>query len=83
MAREKKKALSAIADTADNTKKLRATGAAFYLAADAWFANAWTAGTEAYADRSLIDEPKLKAAKKAFKTEGKAFAKAMKKLKIK
>ena len=83
LAREKNAAKNAVTDDDRKTKKLRADASAFYAAVDTWFTAAWTPGVEAYADRSLIDEPKLKAAKMAFKTEGKAFDKAMKKLRVK
>jgi hypothetical protein len=83
LAREKKAVMNAVAESDSKTKSLRSLGANFYEATDTWFTNAWTLGVESYADRSLIDEPKLKAAKKAFKKEGKAFDKAMRRLKVK
>ena len=82
LAREKKAVMNAVAANDSKTKSLRSLGANFYEATDTWFTNAWTLGVDSYADRSLIDEPKLKAAKKAFKKEGKAFDKAMRRLKI-
>ena len=82
LARQKKTMNQARLADSKATQAMRKKTKAFYEACDTWFATAWDTGIQAYADRSLIDEPKLKAAKKAFKTESKAFERAVRKLKL-
>ena len=55
---------------------------AYFAAVDAYVAGGWKVGMAAFEDKSLIDEPKLKAGVDGFKKSKKAFERSLKKIKL-
>ena len=69
-------------DDAAFDKELQEAASRYYAAVDAYLATGWRSGLEAIEDRTMIDEPKLAAAEKSFRTARKTFDKATKHLRI-
>jgi len=63
-------------------QQVRTQATRFYDALDDYFTNGWGVAMDAFAESNVIDEPKLKAGKDAFKKKWKALTKAGKKVKI-